>query len=204
MTAPPAHADDNVWIGAKAGTLGLGLEGTWRPVPYLDFRAGFNTFSMDDERSEAGIDYDVDLDLSTFYATANLRAPLTPFRATVGVFSNSNEVALASRDSSSFTIGSTTFTGDEVGTLRGDVGFDSIAPYAGVGLDFRFIDRIGLHFDAGVLFQGTPELALNADGAIASDPTFQAELEAERAELQDELDDFELYPVVSVGLSVNF
>lgn len=205
LMASPAHADnDNFWIGAKAGTLGLGLEGTWRVLPYLDLRAGFNTFSMDDEQSEAGIDYDVDLDLSTFYATANLRAPLSPFRATVGVFSNSNEVALVSRDSSSFTIGGSTFTAGQVGTLRGDVGFDSFAPYAGVGLDFRFIDRVGLHFDAGVLFQGAPELTLRADGPIASDPTFQAELEAERAELQDELDDFELYPVVSVGLSVNF
>lgn len=205
LMASPARADnDNFWIGAKAGTLGLGLEGTWQALPYLDIRAGFNTYSYDDEQSEAGIDYDVELDLTTFYATANLRAPLTPFRATVGIFSNSNELSLASRDAATFDIGGQTFSAADVGTLRGDVGFDSVAPYAGVGLDFRFADRIGLHIDAGVLFQGSPELNLQADGPIASDPIFQAELEAERAELQEELDDFELYPVVSIGLSVNF
>lgn len=202
--AVPAAADDDFWIGAKAGTLGLGLEATWRPVPYLDVRAGFNTFSYDDERSEAGVDYDVELDLSSFYATANLRVPLSPFRGTVGIFSNGNEANLVSRDSTTFDIGGQTFTAADVGTLRGDVGFESVAPYAGVGLDFRFLDRVGLHFDVGVLFQGTPELTLVADGPIASDPLFQAELEAERAELQEELDDFEFYPVVSVGLSVNF
>ena len=204
LAALPAHADDDVWVGARAGTLGFGLEGTWRPVPFMDLRAGFNAFSTDDERSEAGVDYDVELDLSSFYATANFRVPLSPFRATVGVFSNGNEIGLTSRDSTTFDIGDTTFSGADVGTLRGDVGFDSLAPYAGVGLDFRIADRFGLHFDAGVLFQGTPELTLTADGLLADDALFQSELEAERAELQDELDDFELYPVLSVGISVNF
>lgn len=197
-------ADDNVWVGAKAGTLGVGLEGTWRPVPYLDFRAGINAFSYDDERSEAGVDYDASLDLQTLYATANLRVPLSPFRATVGLFSNGNEVNLVSRDSSTYTIGGTTYNASDVGTLRGDVGFDSIAPYAGVGLDFRFIDRVGVHLDAGVLFQGAPELSLTADGPIAGSAQFQSELAVEQAELQAELDDFELYPVVSLGISVNF
>jgi hypothetical protein len=200
----PAQADDDFWVGAKAGTLGLGLEATWRPVPYLDVRGGFNTFSYDDTRTESGVEYDGELDLSTFYATANLRVPLSPFRATVGIFSNGNEINLVSTDAQQFSIGDQTFNAADVGTLRGDVTFDSVAPYAGVGLDFRIFNTLGLHFDAGVLFQGEPQLALDASGPLVSDPAFQAELERERAEVQSELEDFEYYPVVSVGLSVNF
>ena len=40
-----AIADHNFGIGVKAGTLGIGVEGTWRPLPYLDLRAGANRLS---------------------------------------------------------------------------------------------------------------------------------------------------------------
>ncbi|MFK8014537.1 MAG: hypothetical protein AB8G17_03695 [Gammaproteobacteria bacterium] len=199
-----AHADDDLWFGVRAGTLGLGLEATWRAVPFLDFRAGLNGFSFDQDGSEAGVDYDGDIDLQSFYLTGNLRVPLSPFRFTAGVFRNGNEINLVSRDSSTFQIGGSTFTGAQVGTLRADADFDTIAPYAGVGADFRVFDTFGLNVDLGVLMQGSPALTVTADGLLADDPTFQSELEVERMELQEEIDDFDLYPVLSLGFSWNF
>ena len=203
-SALQANADDNVWLGVKAGTLGLGIEGTWRPSRYLDFRIGANKFSYDDTGSEAGIDYDTELALQSFYATANLRPPLSPFRVTAGVVSNGNEVNLRSQASSTFLIGGTTFTSAQVGELQGTADFDSVAPYAGIGFDFRLFNTIGLNFDLGVLWQGAPGVALVATGPIASDPLFQSELAAEQLELQNAVDDYELYPVASLGFSFNF
>jgi len=203
-SALQANADDNFWLGVKAGTLGLGVEATWRPLRYLDFRIGANKFSYDDNGSEAGIDYDTELALQNFYATANMRAPLSPFRFTAGLVSNSNEVNLLSQDSSTFLIGGTTFTSAQVGQLQGKADFDSIAPYAGIGFDFRLFDTLGLNFDLGVLWQGAPRLALTATGPIAADPVFQSELAIEQAELQNAVDDYELYPVASLGFSFNF
>lgn len=204
MGASMASADDNLWLGVKAGTLGFGAEATWRPVPYLDLRAGANAYSLDRDGTEAGIDYDGNADLQTAYATLNLRVPLSPFRVTAGVFSNSNELSLTSRDTSTFQIGSQTYTSSEVGTLRANAGFEDWAPYVGVGFDFRLLDTLGLHLDGGVLRQGSPVVTLSADGPIASNPQFQQQLAAERTELQNSVDDYELYPVVSVGLSFNF
>ncbi|MCH8896596.1 MAG: hypothetical protein IH927_10095, partial [Proteobacteria bacterium] len=66
-----AIADDNLWLGARAGTLGLGVEATWRPTPVLDLRAGLNNYTYDTNAVEAGIDYDSELDLDNFYATVN-------------------------------------------------------------------------------------------------------------------------------------
>ena len=199
-----AAADDDFWVGAKAGTLGIGLEATWRPVPYLDVRAGLNYLSLDDNGVEAGVDYDGEITLQTLYATANLRVPLSPFRVTAGLFSNGNEISLVSRDSATVQIGTMTYPGAAVGRLsvRGD--FDSVAPYAGVGLDFRVFDTAGLSIDAGVLRQGSINVTASASGPLASDPLFQAELERERQELQNEVDDYDLYPVISIGLSFNF
>jgi hypothetical protein len=199
-----ALADDDLWFGAKVGTLGLGVEASWRPVPYLDVRAGANGFSFDQDGSEAGIEYEGEIDLQSFYATANLRVPLSPFRFTAGVFSNGNEIGLVSAQNQTIQIGDTTFTSDQVGTLSAGASFDDVAPYVGVGLDFRLLDTLGMHLDAGVLRQGSVLVAMAADGPIASDPLFQQELEKERAELQESLDDYELYPVLSLGFSFNF
>jgi len=199
-----AIADDNIWLGAKAGTLGIGFEATWRPTPILDFRAGVNNYSYNTNSAEAGIDYDSELDLNTFYATANLRAPMSPFRLTAGIFSNKNEVNLVSQSSATYDIGGMTYTRAEVGTLNAAVAFEKTAPYLGVGADFRIADTLGLNFDLGVLWQGTPVIGMTASGPITLDPNFQAELAAETVELQNALNNYKAYPVVSIGLSFNF
>jgi hypothetical protein len=58
--------------------------------------------------------------------------------------------------------------------------------------------------DAGVLFQGEPDVTLAADGPIAADPDFMEALEGERRDLQDEVDDFDVYPVASIAFNVRF
>ncbi|MEL7023732.1 MAG: hypothetical protein AAGL69_08275 [Pseudomonadota bacterium] len=199
-----AHADDDFWIAGRAGTQGLGLEATWRAVPYLDFRLGINQFSVDVDSTEAGIDYETEVDLSSIYATANFRVPLSPFRVSAGIVNNNNEGSLFAPQQGSITVGNQTFDGNLVGNLRGKATFDDFAPYAGIGLDFRFANRVGLRFDAGVMFQGEASLTLAADGTLATDATFQQELESERQELEDDLSDYELFPVVALAVSVNF
>jgi hypothetical protein len=202
--AANVEADDNLWLGVKAGTLGLGVEGTWRPLPWFDLRAGLNKFEYDDDGTEAGIVYDATLDLGTTYATANLLLPGSPFRLTAGVYDNGNELRLVSRDTGPVEVGGTTFSGAEVGTLRGVATFDDVAPYAGIGLDFGLFGKVGLNLDLGVLLQGDPDVALSADGPLANDPTFQESLAAEQAELEDEVDDYKAYPVASLTLTFQF
>ena len=136
MTAGSATAGDDLWLGLKAGTLGLGLEGTWRPMPLLDLRAGFNVYDYEDDGSQAGVNYDATLALETYYVTANFLFPISPFRVTAGAFMNGNELQMASMTQTSFDIGNGTFTTAEVGTLRSTTYFDDVAPYLGVGFDF--------------------------------------------------------------------
>jgi hypothetical protein len=204
VAAQPAVADDDLWLGVRAGTQGLGLEATWRPVPYLDLRVGGSRYNYDTTRDDTGIEYNLDIDLSSFYATANLRVPLSPFRVTAGIVSNGNEGRFLSLDSGSYTIGDVTYPAAEVGSLSGKASFDSFAPYAGVGLDFRVFDTFGLHFDTGVMYQGAANVSIAASGPIAGDPTFQQNLELERQALEDELDDYKLYPVIAASFSFNF
>lgn len=195
---------DNLWLGVKAGTLGLGVEATWRALPWLDLRGGLNTFDYDESGSEAGINYDATLALDSQYATANIRFPLSPFRLTAGLFSNGNELQLVSRESGPIEVGGMTFTSAEVGTLRSLTSFDSTAPYAGIGFDFGLFGKVGLNLDLGVLFQGDPDVTLTSDGLLANDPAFADALESERVELEDEVDKFKAYPVASLTFNVQF
>ena len=137
MSCSSALADQNLWLGIKAGTLGAGIEGSWRPIPWLDVRVGVNQFDYDDRGAESGIDYDAELSFDNFYGTANFRFPLSPMRFTAGAYNNGNEFTLTSRDAATFEIGSTVYPGASVGTLTSTASFDDIAPYAGIGFDFR-------------------------------------------------------------------
>ena len=201
--------NNNFWVGLKAGTLGFGLEASWRALPWLDVRAGANQFDYDDTGSQAGINYDATLGLETFYATANFRFPLSPFRMTLGAYSNGNEIELVSQDMPAYEIGGIIYLPSEVGTLRSSTTFESVAPYLGAGFDFNIGDRFGIALDFGVLWQGEPIVTLTSDGTLATDPgpagdIFRTQIEAERQQLESEVEDFKAYPVVSLGFNFNF
>jgi hypothetical protein len=202
-TSQSSLADD-FWLGAKVGTLGIGVEATWRPIPWLDLRAGGNAYDYEESGSQAGINYDATLQLSTYYLTANFLFPASPFRVSVGGFSNSNEVQMISADNSSFNIGGTSYTAADVGTLNSITSFDSTSPYLGAGFDFTIFGQVGMSLDFGVLWQGDPKVVLTADGLLADDPTFMDQLEQERLELVDDMDALKAYPVVSLGFNFNF
>ena len=200
-----ANADDSEWgVGIKAGTLGLGLEARWSGLPYVDFRLGANAYTYADDGTQANVRYDADLDLETFFVTANFHFPLSPFRLTVGAFANGNEFNMVSAEPGDFTIGGDFYTGAEVGTLASNTSFASTSPYVGLGFDFELFGKAGINFDVGMLLQGDPEVTLVANGLLASDEGFLASLEAERQELEDEMSDFKAYPVISLSFVYNF
>jgi hypothetical protein len=205
-----ANAADNLWLGLKAGTLGLGVEATWRPIDWLDLRLGANSYEYDDEGSQAGINYDGTFTLENYYATANFRFPLSPFRLTAGAYSNANEIALMSVDPPPImNIGGVPFPSTGVGTLTSLTSWDDVSPYIGAGFDFELLGKLGMSFDFGVLYQGDPIVVLGSDGPLMTDPSpvgqlYRAALEQERLDLVDEADALKLYPVVSLGITFNF
>ena len=72
------NADNNFGAGLKAGTLGIGLEASWQPLPYLELRVGANAYDYSDNGDVAGIDYEQELSLESFYGTANILFPTQP------------------------------------------------------------------------------------------------------------------------------
>ena len=189
-------------VGVKAGTLGIGLEGRWDPpVPWFDLRVGLNQYDYADNGDYAGINYDATLALDNYYLTANLKFPVSPFRFTVGAFSNGNEMQLQSTE----TLGG--IWGNAVG-LESVTSFDSTAPYAGFGFDFELFGKAGLNLDFGVLWQGDPAVTLlptNWDSLSGPEQALlQPLIDAERAQLEDEMSDLKAWPVISLAFVYNF
>lgn len=195
-------------VGVKAGTLGIGLEGRWDPpVPWFDLRVGINQYDYDDDGGYAGINYDATLALDNYYLTANFKAPLSPLRFTVGAFSNGNEMQLVSQDTT-VNIGGTNYDTSAYGSLSSVTSFEDTAPYAGVGFDFELFGKAGLNLDFGVLWQGDPFVTLelsNWDNLSAAEQALIGPaIEAERAELEDDMSDLKAWPVVSLAFVYNF
>ena len=200
-----ALADHNFGVGVRAGTLGIGVEGTWRPLPYIDFRAGANQYDYSDSGNYGGINYDAEVNLDNYYVTGNLRFPLSPFRLTGGLYSNGNELNARSGDNGAIIfVGGDPYPADAVGTLSATAAFDKTSPYFGVGFDFTLLGKLGMNLDFGVLLQGSPQVSVAADGLLAGNPTFEASLDAERAEIENELGNYKAWPVVSLGFVFNF
>ncbi len=189
-------------VGVKAGTLGIGLEGRWDPpVPWFDLRVGLNQYDYDDSGNYAGINYDATLALENYYLTGNLKFPVSPFRFTVGAFSNGNEMQMVSTDP----LGGV--WGNAVG-LQSVTSFSSTAPYAGFGFDFELFGKAGLNLDFGVLWQGDPAVTLlptNWNSLSSGEQALlQPVIDAERAELEDEMSDLKAWPVISLAFVYNF
>ena len=200
-----ANAENMLGVGAKAGTLGIGVEGTYRPLPYLDFRFGANQYDYNDNGFYGNVNYDAIVTLDTYYVTGNLHFPSSPFRVTAGAYSNGNQFDGVSGDNGPIIfVGGDPYPADAVGTLTTQATFNSTSPYFGVGYDLMLFGKVGMNLDFGLLWQGDPDVSLSADGVLSGDPTFEASLEAERQELETELSDFKAWPVVSLGFVVNF
>lgn len=200
-------APDRVSVGARAGTLGFGAESAVRVNNRVVLRGVATGAEMTMTETLDGVDYDGALSLGG----TGLQADISPFRSgfyvSVGAFHNRNAVDLdaAIAPTESVTLGDTTYTGAQVGALAATADFNSVAGYVGTGWSGSVLrSRLVAFVEAGAYLQGSPAVTYTATGALASDPTFIADLEAEAASVEDDLSIAGTYPVATVGLRLRF
>ncbi|MCK5770733.1 hypothetical protein [Algiphilus sp.] len=224
----PVHAAD-IGAGVRASTLGLGAELSIGLLDRLVLRIPVSTFTYSDDVEEDGINYDGDLDLLTVGLFADVHVFGGAFHITGGLASNGNELNLRASEATgneSFEVGSNTYVSDpdDPFELRAGIDFESVAPYIGIGWgNAVHAERNSVYFklELGVLYQGSPQATASATGSVrdadtplapsfdvnSADPRAQAfrqQLEAERATLEDDIDEYDLYPVLGVSVGYRF
>ena len=207
----------SVRVGVHGGTLGLGASVGLDVSDGVVARGLFNMFSLDYEETESGNTFDGDLDLQSIGLVGDWHPFDSGFRVTGGAYLNNNEVSATAIDQD-LEIGGRSYAG-RIDML---LDFETLAPYFGAGWTSDSVGKPGWSFsvDAGLLYQQAPRLSasgtvggcsfsLSTEGEATvrgcpDSSVLAADLEAEHADLSVDLDDFEWYPVLSIGVSYRY
>ena len=194
-------AQGGIGIAGHVGTLGIGADAAISPAPGIGLRAGANIMPLEPSATYSGEEFTLELQSPQFTAMIDLY-PAGGFRLSGGFRYSSSNIVLSGDITESVDLGGTNYS---LESLVGTIVTPDISPYVGIGFGNPTKRGIGIFFDAGVAYQGEPELDLVATGNATTLPGFNADLEAERLEIEEELGKyFKFYPVISLGISIGF
>ena len=202
-----ASADGNFAVTGSVGTTGGAIEGQVKVNELFQLRAGANYLAFDETIDVDDISYDGDVDFSGFGAFVDVHPFGGSFFVTGGAYTGAKEIDLIATSDVAVDIGGVPFTPTEYGRLEGDVSFDDLAPFVGLGFDTTFegSGNWGFSLVAGAALFGSGDVSLESvDGTRSNDPIVQAAIAQEVREIEDEIEDYELWPVLHVGLSYRF
>jgi hypothetical protein len=210
-----AQEDSRVALGAKAGTLGAGVELTLGLSRQIDTRLGFGAYSYSERREASDIEYDGEAKLRNGTAFLDWHPGGRGFRLTGGLVYNDTEIRGESLtpESGVYNIGGVPVPASLIGRLEGTIDFDPIVPYAGLGWGnaLRGGGPWGFSLDLGVVFQGEGDVTLTPlipEGSPLNDPIARQilalQLEREAQDIEEDIADYDLYPVVSLGVTYRF
>ena len=212
-----------IGIGAKVSTLGVGVEGGMSVTRHSNARVGFNFFNYSRTFNKRGIAYDGTLDLRSLQFTYDqyLIGGLHVSPSLLAYNGTQIDASAGVPAGQSFSLGGTRYFSGAANAIAGTATMSvrKVAPAVFVGMG-NIVPRSGRHLgfnvEAGVVFQGSPTTKLNLGGTACvvnpttgclnagTDPTVQANVQNEQAKLNNDLEPFKYYPVLSVGLSWKF
>ncbi len=192
-------------MSIRTGSQGLGVEGAIGLKDWVTLRGGLYGGGVSYDFEEGGNDYNGDLTVGGLGVLADFFPADGKFRLTAGMFTNNNEIEFDTTPTSPIELGGSTYFPAEIGRLDGKVEFDSSAPYFGIGWGnvAEGDGRFGFLFDAGVLFQGSPDLSLVRSSTVIV-PGLDQDIQLELDEIEDDVESLEFWPVISFGLAIRF
>lgn len=210
----------NIGVGVKGGTLGVGAEIDLGLNDTLHLRGGANYLKFSFDSTISNIDYDMEPEFKNFSLLLDVYPFSGSFRITGGVFINNNEIALTGSPRgdgfwADYSIPSEySFAEPLKDTIKvdGTVEFNTFAPYVGIGWNSN-VEKVkgwGVSFEMGVLFQGAPTVSsLTASAAppldaYADNPLVLQVLEQEKKAIEEDLENFQYYPVASLMFHYTF
>jgi hypothetical protein len=199
-----AGSGASVDVDVHASTLGFGAGFAFPVTENVSARLNLNKFTYDFQTTSDQIDYDATLKLESVAALVDWHMFSGITHLTAGLIYNNNGFDMdATPTGGGFTINGTFYPAGTIDSLNANVAFNKVAPYFGFGWSGR-ASKTGFSFksDIGVMFQGSPKSTLTVTGAAAS--AAAADVAAAQASLDADMKDFNIYPVISLGLGYAF
>ncbi len=209
-------------LSFTTSTLGLGSQAALRIHGPFNLRVGVSGFNYRRSVADSGIVYDAAFRLRSVSFVVDWFPTSKSLHLTPGLLVydrnrvSANAVVPINQVVSA---GGEQFVSDPknpiTGTARSTM--RAVAPMMTVGFG-NLLPRtrhIGFTFDVGVVFQGEPAAEINLNGSacdasrghcrdVATDNGVQADIDAGRKTMQDDLSIMRFYPVISVGVGYRF
>lgn len=190
-------------LGGRLGLSGAGVEATAKFSRHIGVRAhltGLN-YSLDLEYDD--VEYEVETNLAIGSLLVDVHPAGGLFRLTAGGAAYNGQFSITAVTSPGYLyrIGNGTYNSTQVGTLNGEIEYQKVVPYLGVGWDFgaRKKSGFGVSLDLGVFIRGKPDdVTLTASGPGVS----PSDLAVERNSIEDDSEGY--HPSIAVGLYYRF
>ena len=214
LTPVSASAEGRNGLTVGLGTLGVEGIYTRNLNSWFDLVLGFSSLNYDDTFSQG--------DGTSFEASATIEAPrigsqffpLGFLNMEVGVVTGAPELGIQMNpdESGNYMIGDTEYPSSDIGTFSGAVSFENdTAPYVLMGIGRNVGGGLGLSLSVGAIQYGAPNVDLKNEKCVGSSVEgiancllIASEIAAEEREINNDLDEFELWPFLRVGLTYSF
>lgn len=208
----------------RVSTFGVGADVAYAVTPAFNVRANFSYLPISEPNSILGyvendqltekdheieglvLGYNEELSIGSAGVFADFHPGGRAFHITGGVLVNLNKVDASVQSQTNYVLEDggeeiATFTPEQIGGLGVEVDYPSpIAPYLGVGVGNLTKGRVGVNFQLGVAYVGSPEITVLTDeGALLGVPAnFVENVNSELADLSGA----KFWPVVSLGITL--
>ena len=203
-------AAGDVQVAVKGGTLGIGAEIGIGLTDSLVLRGGANYLKFNFDSTIDQVDYNMEPELKNGSLLLDWHPFANGFRLTGGIYLNDNEIHVDG-----------TYRKDlvpdqyrqyahltDLAHVKGTVDFNTVAPYAGLGWESNHGKKgWGVAFDLGVMFQGEPkvsDLHVEDPYGLNTYPEVSEFLGRQKKAIEDDVSEFQYYPVASLTLKYNF
>jgi hypothetical protein len=208
--ALPAIATAQISVGARAGTLGLGGEVSFGVTRMLAIRGGIGAIPYEYNNTFEGVDYTVMAPARIWSVGVDVYPFGGGLRLSAGLL-NRPAFEMEATGTQQAEIGNQTYNANL--NIQGSLSNDKeTAPYAAIGFGRATGRGLGFFVDLGAAFVGDGEIALAGTCTETSSgqpcPNFQAELQREENQANQQLTDFgsfvKVHPILQVGLRFGF
>ena len=201
--AAPAFAQEasRLNLGVTAGSLGVGPEVTYDLNAKLDVRANATFLNIDHTFSTSDLSYSGAVDLSSGGVAVDVKPFGGGFFVSAGVRYDGNTVKATARPSGPVTLNGVSYTPAQIGALSAKATFPSVAPTVSLGYRFRPTRHVVFGLEAGAMFMGAAKIGAPTFTGTGVSP---ADLEAERAKLQSQVDKYQTFPILQASLAYRF
>jgi hypothetical protein len=199
-----SHGSD-IGIAVRAGTIGIGGEVSKLLTSHVGARVGLNFYTLNDNGQSIGDNtFDVKAELHAFSALIDLYpGSRGSFHLTGGLMTTPAKITGVG-SGSSYTFNGTSYTASQVGTLTVAAAYGSTLPYVGLGFGTAASSHGGLAFvfDLGFAI-GKPALTMSGSNA-PSGGAVDANIQAEVAKHQTDINKIPGFPVLAIGFMYRF